>query len=412
MVNKSKRKLLTAAAVTAATSGLVSGFPAIAQQRDLKVVLIAPLSGPWARNGDLMRKGAELAIEDINNSGGVKSMGGAKMRLVTIDAGDTVQRAKNAAERMISQEPDMIGATGSWLSSFTLAITEVTERAEIPMLTLSFADSITTRGFKYIFQTSITAGQMSTGAIPALQDLAKASGKELKTVAIVSDNTASPMAFAKPIREGGLEKLGLKLIVDEIFTPPLSDASSMIQKVRSARPDLLINLATALPDFKLTLDKINELGLGGGRLPIVANSGAIGAPELLKLIGKNELEGVLNITANWGGKGHDQIIKSFKERKGEPWIPQDPMSTYGDMWIFKEALERAKSADPKAVAQAIRTMDLTDGPALYFPGRRVKFSADGRRVGAKLTISQWQNGVPVAVFPAELAVAPAIWPKA
>ena len=101
MVNKSKRKLLTAAAVTAATSGLVSGFPAIAQQRDLKVVLIAPLSGPWARNGDLMRKGAELAIEDINNSGGVKSMGCAKMRLVTIDAGDTVQRAKNAAERMI-----------------------------------------------------------------------------------------------------------------------------------------------------------------------------------------------------------------------------------------------------------------------------------------------------------------------
>jgi branched-chain amino acid transport system substrate-binding protein len=333
------------------------------------------------------------------------------MRLVVIDAGDSVEKAKNAAQRMLSQEPDLAGATGAWLSSFTLAITEVTERAELPMLTLSFADSITARGFKYVFQTSITAGQMSTSAVPALMELSKLAGKPLKTVGIVSDNTASPMAFAKPMREGGLDKMGLRLVVDEIFTPPLSDASSMIQKVRSSRPDMLLNLATALPDFKLTLEKINEVGLGKGRLPIVANSGAIAAPELLTLMGKDTLEGVLNITANSAGKGHDKLIEEFSKRKGEPWIPQDPMSTYGDMWIFKEAMEMSRSADRKAVAAAIRRMDMTDGPARFFPGGRIKFDDSGRRVGAQLTISQWQNGRPVVVFPPEMAVAPAIWPK-
>src|SRR5690349_23853146 len=52
---------------------------------------------------------------------------------------------------------------------------------------------------------------------------------------IVMDNTAAPVSFAKPMREGGLDRIGLKLVVDEIFTPPLADATSIIQKVRSAR---------------------------------------------------------------------------------------------------------------------------------------------------------------------------------
>lgn len=411
MVHRSKRQMLAVAAAVAATLGMATSTPLMAQPKEVKVALIAPLSGPWARNGDMMRKGAEMAVEDINAAGGIKAMGGARMRLVVIDAGDSVEKAKNAAQRMLSQEPDLAGATGAWLSSFTLAITEVTERAELPMLTLSFADSITSRGFKFIFQTSITAGQMSTSAVPALMELSKLAGKPIKTVGIVSDNTAAPMAFAKPMREGGLDKMGLKLVIDEIFTPPLSDASSMIQKVRSSRPDMLLNLATALPDFKLTLEKINEVGMGKGRLPIVANSGAIAAPELLTLMGKDVLEGVLNITANSAGKGHDQLIAEFSKRKGEPWLPQDPMSTYGDMWIFKEAMEMSKSADRKAVAAALRRMDLTDGPAKYFPGGRIKFDDSGRRVGAQLTISQWQNGRPVVVFPPEMAVAPAIWPK-
>ena len=153
-----------------------------AQAKDVKVALIAPLSGPWARQGELMKKGGDLAIKHINAGGGIKSLGGAKMQLVVIDAGDSAEKAKNAAQRMVSQEPDLIGGTGAWLSSFTLAVTEVTERASLPMLTLSYSDQITDRGFKYVFQTSPTAGAQSTAALPTLLDLAqKATGKRPTT---------------------------------------------------------------------------------------------------------------------------------------------------------------------------------------------------------------------------------------
>ena len=111
--------------------------PALAQQSEVKIALIAPLSGPWARQGDLVKKGAEMAVDDINNAGGIKSLGGAKLKLVVADTGDTPEKAKNAAQRLLSQEPDLVAGEGAWLSSFTLAVTEVTERADLPWFTLS-----------------------------------------------------------------------------------------------------------------------------------------------------------------------------------------------------------------------------------------------------------------------------------
>ncbi len=407
-----RRHVIKGGVATAAVTAAGLGPQALAQAKDIKVAIIAPLSGPWARQGEFMKMGGNLAIKHINAQGGIKSMGGAKLQLLTFDAGDSAEKAKNAAQRMVAQEPDLVGATGAYLSSFTLAISEVTERAELPLLTLSYSDQLTSRGFKHIFQTSPTAGAQATVAMPTLVDLAeKATGKKPSTVGIIMDNTASPVSFAKPMREGGLEKLGLKLIVDEIFTPPLADASSMVQKVRSARPDILLLLPTSIPDDKLVLEKLNEFGLGKGRLPVISNGAHIGAPELLTTVGKELMEGLMFIVANWGAKGQEAIIEEFKKETGEPWITQDSMCTYGDMWILKEALEMAGKADRKAVSDALHKLDTTEGPAKYFPGGRVKFLEDGRRDGAVFVIGQWQNGVPVTVYPPNSALKEPIWPK-
>ena len=141
-LNVGRPPIVTAFAASLAIA-LSHAPSAQAQTSEVKVGLIAPLSGPWARSGDLMLKGAQLAIDDINKAGGIKALNGAKLKLVVFDAGDSVEKAKNTAQRMISQEGDLVGATGAWLSSFTLGVTEVTERAELPLLTLSYSDQIT-----------------------------------------------------------------------------------------------------------------------------------------------------------------------------------------------------------------------------------------------------------------------------
>jgi branched-chain amino acid transport system substrate-binding protein len=385
--------------------------PVAAQQgKEVEVALVVPLSGPWARQGQLERMGAEMAIDDINKSGGIKSLGGAKMKLIISDTGDSAEKAKNAAQRLVAQNPDVIGGIGAWLSSFTLAVTEVTERAELPWLTLSYSDVITGRGFHYVFQTSATGDRQSELALPAIMELAvKVTGKKPTTTGVIQDNTAAPVSFMKPMRAGGFEKAGLKVVVDEIYTPPLSDATPLVSKVRTSRPDFMWVISTNIPDDSLLIQKFSEMGIGPNKLPIVGNGAHFGAPEILKVAGADVLEGTLITVANWSNEGQRQLIDEFKKRTGEPWLTQDSLSAYGHVWILKEAVEKAGVADRHKVAEAIRAIDTSEGAAKYFAGNHIKFDDKGRRVDAPLVIFQWQQGVPVTVYPQGPGSAKARW---
>jgi branched-chain amino acid transport system substrate-binding protein len=200
-------------------------------------------------------------------------------------------------------------------------------------------------------------------------------------------------------------------VVDETYTPPLSDATPLVQKIRTTRPELLLFITSTISDLKLSLDKMNEFHLAKGAIPVIGNGAHMGAPEVLKNVPPDLLEGVMSIVANWGLKGQERISALYKKKTGEPWITQDGLAGYGHTWILKEALERAGKADKVAVNEAIHQMDLKSGPAAdAFPGP-VKFDANGRRVDAPLVIMQWQNGVPVSIYPTDRALAKAKWPK-
>lgn len=403
--------LKPAIAVLAALASMAAGT--VTAQTPVKVGLIVPLSGPWARQGQVMRIGADMAIEHINAAGGIAALGGAPLELVVFDAGDSVERAKNAAQRMVAEEPDLVGLSGSYLSSFTLAVSEVTERAALPMLTLSYSDLITGRGFDYIFQTSPTGVKQAEDALPILADLAQAAGgARPEKLGIVMDSTAASVAFVKPVKEGGtLHSLGLELVVDEVFTPPLANATPLIQRVRATQPDIFLLLPTAVSDAKLLVEKMNEFRLGSGRVPTVSNGSAMGDPDLLANMRPELLEGVMSIVANWSVKGQQDIVDEYIERSGEPWITQNPLCAYGHIWILKTALEQAGRADRAAVTQALRTMDISDGPARFFPGNRIRFDENGRRIDAELLVVQWQNGEPITIYPTEAALAAPLWPS-
>jgi branched-chain amino acid transport system substrate-binding protein len=405
------RKAFLLGLASAAVAVLTPSGPAFSQA-EVKVALIAPMSGAWGRQGQLMQFGAEQAIEKINREGGVKALGGAKLRLVVADAGDSIEKARNATQRLVSQEEGIVAGTGAWLSSFTLAVTEVTERAEIPWLTLSYSDQITARGFKYVFQMSPSAGKQAREALPTLMDLAQGqTGKRPSSVGIIQDNTALAVSFTKQMRESGIQSLNLKLTVDETFTPPLADATSLIQRLRTGRPEFLVLLPSNVPDTKLLLEKMVEFGLGKGRVPTISSGGQTGAPELLNALGRDNLEGYMGIVANWPAKGTEDIVSAFKARSKEPWMTQDSLMSYVDMYVIKEALEAAGSADRRKVAEALRKMDLKEGPALLTPGRRIRFDETGRLIDSPLVLLQWQGGVPVTVYPAAIATAKPIWPR-
>ena len=405
-----RRSALTLGAAAAASA--VAPRRARAQAKEVKIAMLVPLSGPWARSGLVEQMGARMAIDDVNAAGGIQALGGAKLTLIEYDAGDSSEKAKNAAQRMVAQEPDIAGGFGSWLSSFTLAVTEVTERANLPWLTLSYSDLITGRGFKNVFQLSPTANKQAEDLIPILMALAeKTTGRRPTKMAIIGDNTASSESFLKPIRGHVVADQKLNIVVDQIFTPPLSDATTLVQPIRSARPDFVILQSTNVPDDKLLMDKFAEYNLIGGKIPLIGGGGHFATPELLKVTGADILQGVMVGLANWPGKEQEALSKRFVERTGEPWFGHDSIFGYAHVMVLKQALEDAGSADRVKVGDALRKMDMTTGPARLFPGGRLKFDEKGRRVGAELVVVQWQNGKPVTVFPKEVAAAEAIWGK-
>ncbi len=409
-----RRLPLTRRSLLATGAAAMIGGPAwAAAPKTVEMALVVPLSGPWARDGLLEREGAEMAIDDVNKRGGIKALGGAKMKLIIADAGDTPEKAKDAAQRVIAQNPALVAGMGCWLSSLTLAATEVSERAHLPWLTLSYADSITARGFHYVFQTSPTGNTQTTQMLPELIAIAqRATGKKPQTTAIITDNTAAPLSVVKPMVQGGLlKKAGIKLLFEEIFTPPLSDATSLIQKVRTSRPDFLFQFTSNVPDDALMLETLTEMGLPRSLLPVVGNGAHIVTPELLKVARKTIVDGVMTGVGNWPTKKAEGLVAGFTKRTGEPWMGQDSISAYGHVMIVAWALEKTRVANREKVNAAIHGMKTAVGPADFFPGKTLNFDAKGRRVGAPLVMVQWQNGVPVTIAPAEFAVAKALWPK-
>ncbi len=111
--------------------------------------------------------------------------------------------------------------------------------------------------------------------------------------------------------------------MEEVWTPPLSDATSLIQKVRSARPDLLLFMPNAISDAKLGLEKINEFGLGQGKIPTVSFSITIAEPDMLQSVSPDVVQGIMTIVANWGSKGHEDLIAELKAKYKEPWMTQN-----------------------------------------------------------------------------------------
>ncbi len=370
-----------------------------------KLAVILPLSGTYARSGELELKGIQMAVDEINAAGGIKALGGAKLEIAVKDAGGSVETAVSAARELLTGNPKPVGGIGAWLSSFTLGVSEVSERQKVPWLTVSSSDQVSARGFQFLYQTVAPSSVWADQALAYLNDLSKAQGCPIKKVAIVGDNTAAPVAFFNAVRKTVAPKLGWEIVQDTTWTPPLADATSIAQQLKTSKPDLILFGASNFPDASQVLSKNIEFGVKSN---YVGNGSWLVMPEYAQAVGAKNLEGIFDISGAHPLKGFEQIVQRFMQRTKEPFMQQEGLAGYYQVWIFKEALEKAGSADPQKLNAAIKALDLRTGPAAAaVASGRVRFADNGRMVDATAVIAQWQAGIPVSVFPTQSAMAPA-----
>jgi sugar lactone lactonase YvrE len=141
----------------------------------------------------------------------------------------------------------------------------------------------------------------------------------------------------------------------------------------------------------------------------VDGAGNIGVADIpyggINLMSKEGLEGTAVFTNVWPTKKSGDLEARWKQRANLPWMTFDPAFGYGHVYVLKEALERAGSTDRSKIAEALHSMTIESGPTVAALNGAVSFDAKGARVNPPALLLQWQNGVPVVVYPSDVAVA-------
>ncbi len=387
-----RRGVLGIAAAALGASAVPVGA-ATAEEETIKVAVIAPLAGAFAASGQDLLHGAQLARDEVNAAGGIKSLDGRKLEFITGDAGQSPETTVTTARRVFNGRP--VAAIGSWYSSLTLAGTQVAEQRKIPWLTGSVADAIVGRGFKYSYQ--ISAG--SEASAEALTDVFDKIGSGQLRLALLADNNAANVDILGFVKK----KLGAPPVSEQSWTPPLADATPAVSALLRAKPTVIYLAATSTTDQALVL---KQLAAQGNAAPIVMGASSAANPTFLDAVGPKGMEGVVVVTGvSFPGKGAEEINRKYSELTKLPFMDCEALDGYSNIHIIALALERAGKADPAAVKDALDTMDARDVPALELlpSGSRVRFAKNGRREGVVVEYVQWQGGRPLVVYPPDVA---------
>ncbi|QDL93780.1 ABC transporter substrate-binding protein [Paroceanicella profunda] len=380
-----------------AFSTLFSPQLAMAQET-VKIGVVIPLSGSNAQFGANIRNGLELALKDVNGAGGIGSLEGAKVELVYADTPEPA-KAGAAVQRLVSGEK-VVGIIGSFVSNITLAASEVTERLGVPMVTHSFADQITERGYRNIFQMSPKASVLGAATFEQAIQLGEISDEKISRIAILWEDTSYGTAQSKGIREAA-EKAGVEVVVDEGYPPGITDVTPLINKLRNSGAQLVFPVSY-INDAVLIIRSMGQQQID---TPVVGGAGGYIIPDFGTALGAMA-EGVLSVApANYDAA--KQIADRYRATYGT-WPSHEALMYAAGLEDMVKAIDVARSTDPAKIRDALSTLRFCEGFARALPTGCLAYDETGATTTGTPIMVQWQGGELVTVFP-QKAGAQLLW---
>lgn len=369
-------------------------------QEPINVGVVLPLSGPNAQFGINSRNGIQLVADEINEAGGIQSMGGAPINLVIADSTSNPTQAATVAQRMMSQDR-VVAVLGAFASSLTLAISEVTERRGIPLLTMSFSDEITGRGFKNVFQIVSTGSQLGQATFDYTVALSEKAGDSLERIAIMYEDTAYGTSQSVGLREAA-KAAGIEIVMDEAYPLGITDVSPLINQLRRSDAQVVFPVSY-LNDSLLIVRTMRQQGV---EIPTIGGAAGYIIPDFREGLG-DLADDVLSISP----AAYDQapeFTERFRERFGY-FMVHEAQEHAACMGCLHLALEATGEADPAAVREALATGVFDRGWATVMSGGRVEFDEMGRNPHASPLMVQWRGQELVTVYPDEFAKGEVVW---
>lgn len=356
----------------------------------IKVGCIFPITGPNADQGVFNVDGCRLAIKQINESGGIKAMGGRPLELVVYDNQSDAEQAKAVAERLISENPEIVAVTGAAASTYVLPMLPVFEKSEVPFLTAQVSESITSQGYQYSFRIGSTGGSFAEAQVGFLEWLNEKYNLGLKKVGIVYEDTEWGISNTSGA-VAAIEKSdsGLEIVYNQSFPANGSDLSNIVVGLKNSGCEVVFPTCYT-QDAKLLFNTMASMNYDP---VIIGGGGGFLYPSFAQELGEL-VDGVLSVT----GHNYDvqtimedeflsQIGESFEKEYGY-FMPEQAVASYGGIYLMAQALESCQTTDRTAVRDAIRALNCP----VVTPGSPVEFDEAGSNVRAFAVMTQWQKG--------------------
>ncbi|TMJ77337.1 MAG: branched-chain amino acid ABC transporter [Alphaproteobacteria bacterium] len=370
-----------------------------AQGAALKVGVLLPRSGVQAGIGQDCQRGVEIAPAIL------KGLGLPDLAIMNADTESNVEVARSRAERLIGEGAQLL--VGAFDSGQSTAIAQVAEQKGIPfVINIAAAPPITEQGYKFVFRNFPTAPMILGDAFANQKEIFEAAGVAPKSVVFMHVNDTFGTAMQKGIA-GIMPKFNMPYQITETIAYDLAarDLSVEVAKAKAANAEALLLVSRLNDAMLLTRELVKQRWTPMG---VLSMGPGWYEDQYLKTLGKLA-DGPISFVP-WYDPNKPlskQLEAALAKAHPDVNLNTNHIYTFEALLIAADAYKRAGSADPKGLADAIRTTDITNNVSI---GPGIKFDAKGQNATLKNAAIQNRGGKLVTVAPKAAANAKAEWP--
>ena len=400
-----KRREFSKAVAAAGVTAAFSPFSIVrAQSQKLKVGVLLPKSGVQGFIGQSCQKGADLAPAVI------KQMLGVDIEIMSADSESNVDTARTRTERLIQEGAQVL--VGAFDSGQTSAMAQVAEQRGIPhIINVAAAPQITEQGYKFVFRNFQTAPDIVREGLALIGDLFQATNTVPRTAVFMHVNDTFGQAMAKGIGAfmPRMTQLPFKIVDTITYDPAAKDLTVEVGKAKASNADLLL-LVCRLNDAiilrrEMVKQRWNPMGI------ISPGSPGMYEEQYYKALGKLSEYSISNVPwYNPNAKLTKIVEKEFLRQNPKDKLVFHGLNagfTFEAILVAADSFKRARTADPKTLADAVRQTNITEKMTLGGP---IKFNAKGQVEGIGSACVQNLNLTPTVVLPKSAATAKPVFP--
>lgn len=403
---------------SSAASGTDTAAPA-GSGKAIKLGALYPLTGSMADSGKTMKQGIEYAVDMINGAGGISG------RMIEVVYGDTQGDSAvsmTEMERLITQEKvDCV--MGCYQSGVTSTASQISEQYGVPLLSANAtSDALTSNGYEYFFRLAPTNMMFIRDMLAYVKSYSDEKSLNLKKVAVIADNSDVGQQTVT-WTEYYAKEYGFEVVGKVSYTSGAADLTSEVLQLKSYNADFLV--ADQYVSDAILLTKAMAEQSYAPALMICKGNGYT-EPSYKEAVAATMAKGITVATEFVAGTRGNEINDGFKAKYNVD-LNGHSAEAFTVVQVFAEAfqniVDRGEEISPETIQKELAQIKIEgkfkNGTAMILPYDTIEFCKATEINGLEylhtnlngaLTMTQFQNGELVAVYPKEIATAEFIYP--